>query len=57
VRRYIGFLEVEALPLGTGAEREVELVLPVAERASFRKAARLLLIDDLAVALVRVTRS
>lgn len=57
MRRYIGFLEVEALPLGTGAEREVELVLPVAERASFRKAARLLLIDDLAVALVRVTRS
>lgn len=57
VRRYVGFLEVEARPQGAGDQRDVELVLPVQERDAFRASARLLLIDDLAVALARVTRS
>lgn len=57
VRRYVGFLEVEARPQGAGADCDVELVLPVQERDAFRASARLLLIDELAVALVRVTRA
>lgn len=57
VRRYVGFLEVEARPLGDGAEREVALVLPAAEQGAFRAEARLVFLDELAVSLVRVTRA
>ncbi len=57
VRRYVGFLEVEARPQGDGPERDVTLTLPASEGAAFRAEARLILIDELAVSLVRVARA
>jgi 4'-phosphopantetheinyl transferase EntD len=56
VRRYVGFLEVEVRPHGDddAGELEVVLTLPAAERGAYRAEGRLLLVDELAVALVRV---
>jgi enterobactin synthetase component D len=58
VRRYVGFHEVEARAPGAGDERPADFALALAQgEGPFAVTARLLLVDDLAIALVRVARS
>lgn len=59
VRRYVGFLEVEARPRGLEVddERDVELTLALVRDGNFAASGRVLRIGELVVALARVTRA